>query len=428
MSDDALDPRTVQELRTYADGVIRPIDAMTIAETAIAGGRRSRVSRTTLVFLAAALILAVAATVAIEVGTRPSLVPLTTYRGVLVPAPDLLVPRGRPLLVPLADGRVLIAGGDAGFSTTTAEVFDPATGRAARPGAMVSADRLFLSSAVLMRDGRVLLFGDVWGTATDAPPVGVAQIFDPATMSFAEAGPMVTPLTQAKLALLQDGRVLVAGGTPADTTAVARAELFDPATGSFSVTGAMVTPRAYQSMTTLADGRVLVTGGDSVGTAEIYDPATGSFAPAGSAPQMKRIDGNLSVLLPDGRVVLFGQRNGSLGDGGLANGPATAFDPVTQTFRDLTTVPTSPGTATLLGDGRIFLTGWWGTTLSGNWSGIYDPANGRITETGTLRGWVPSAVGLADGRVLIVGGLEDGKLHGDGADEAPPVSSMQILE
>lgn len=426
MSDDALDPRTVKELRTYADGVIRPIDAMTIAETAIAGGRRIRVSRTTLVFLAAALILAVAATVAIEVGTRPSLVPLTTYRGVLVPAPDLLVPRGRPLLVALADGRVLIAGGDGGFSTTTAEVFDPATGRAARPGAMVSADRLFLSSAALMRDGRVLLLGDVWGKATDAPPVGVVQIFDPASMSFAEAGPMVTPLTQAKLALLQDGRVLVAGGTPTDTTAVARAELFDPATGSFSVTGAMVTPRAYQSMTTLADGRVLVMGGDNVGTAEIYDPATGSFTPAGSWPV--NMDLNLSVLLSDGRVVLIGQRNGSLGDHGLANGPAAVFDPATRTFTNLATIPTSPGTATLLGDGRIFLTGWWGTTLSGNWSGIYDPASGRINETGTLRGWVPSAVRLADGRVLIVGGLEDGELHADGADEAPPVSSMQILE
>ena len=168
MSDDALDPRTVQELRTYADGVIRPIDAMTIAETAIAGQARLRVSRTTLVFLAAALILAVAATVAIEVGTRPSLVPLTTYRGVLVPAPDLLVPRGRPLLVMLADGRVLIAGGDGGFSTTTAEVFDPATGRAARPGAMVSADHL--SSARRPDAGRTRAAR--WrrrGTTMDAP-------------------------------------------------------------------------------------------------------------------------------------------------------------------------------------------------------------------------------------------------------------------
>ena len=170
MIDDALDPRTAQMLRGYADGVLRPIDPMTIAEAAIAGGTRRRASRATLVLLAAALILALAAAVAVAVGTRPSIVPLTTYRGVLVPAPDLLVPRGRPLLVPLADGRVLIAGGDAGFcldaacasatAPTTAEVFDPATGRAARPDAMVAADDLVLSSGVLLRDGRVLLVGD----------------------------------------------------------------------------------------------------------------------------------------------------------------------------------------------------------------------------------------------------------------------------
>jgi hypothetical protein len=228
--------------------------------------------------------------------------------------------------------------------------------------------------------------------------------------------------------VLGDGRVLVAGGTTqTDVNApLATAELFDPTTGTFSATGSMATPRWLHSMTTLADGRVLVTGGDNVDTAEIYDSATGSFTPAGSWPV--NMDLNIPVLLSDGRVVLIGQRNGSLGDHGLANGPASVFDPATRTFTDLATIPTSPGTATLLGDSRIFLTGWWGSALSGHWSAIYDPASGQTIETGTLRGWVPSAVRLADGRVLVVGGLEDGTLHGDGASEAPPVSSMQIFE
>jgi hypothetical protein len=290
---------------------------------------------------------------------------------------------------------------------------------------MMSADDLVLSAGVLLRDGRVLLVGDA-GPA-DAPSVAAAQVFDPATMSFADAGPMVTPRAQAKLALLQDGRVLVAGGTqPTDiSTTLATAELFDPATGTFSATGSMAIPRTYHSMTTLADGRVLVTGGDNVETAEIYDPATGNFTPAGSAPQIKGL--NLPVLLSDGRVVLIGQRNGSIRDGHVVNGPATAFDPATRRFTALATVPTSPGSATLLGDGRIFLTGWW-SAWGGYWSGIYDPASGRVTETGWVRGWAPSAVRLADGRVLVVGGFEDGESHGDGGHDAPPVSSMQILE
>ena len=178
-------------------------------------------------------------------------------------------------------------------------------------------------------------------------------------------------------------------------------------------------------MTTLADGRVLVTGGDNVDTAEIYDPTTGTFAPAGSAPQIKGL--NLPVLLSDGRVVLIGQRNGSILTGRVANGPATAFDPLTGTFTDLTTVPTSPGTATLLDDGRIFLTGWW-SAWGGNWSGVYDPATGEVKDTARTPGWAPSAARLADGRVLVVGGLVDGQLHGDGGHDAPPISSMQIFE
>jgi hypothetical protein len=286
---------------------------------------------------------------------------------------------------------------------------------------MVSADHLTLSSAVLLRDGRVLLVGAA--EPPDAPSVAVAQVFDPATMTFAATGPMVTPRAETKLALLQDGRVLVVGGMP---PAGINAELFDPVTWTFSATGAIATPRMFHSMTTLADGRVLVAGGDNVGSAEIYDPATGSFAPAGSAPEIK--GQHLPVLLSDGRVVLIGQRNGSIGDHHLANGPATAFDPGTLTFTDLATVPTSPGTATLLGDGRIFLTGWWGSAFSGYWSGTYDPGSGQVTETGTVRGWVPSAVRLADGRVLVVGGLEDGNQTVDGSHDAPPVSTMQIFE
>ena len=59
MTDDALDPRTVRELRRFADRVLRPIDAITIAEAAIARGRRRRASRTMLVLLGAAIVLAI---------------------------------------------------------------------------------------------------------------------------------------------------------------------------------------------------------------------------------------------------------------------------------------------------------------------------------------------------------------------------------
>ena len=320
MTDDALDPQTVRELRAYADGV-NPADRRhgdrgerhrrgyappRLAHHACPSCRRPdpRSRRG---------------------GGRGRWHPAehraaTGYRGVLVPAPDLLVPRGRPLLVLLADGRVLVAGGDAGYcldaacssatTTTTAEVFDPATGRTARAGAMASADHLVLSSAVLLRDGRVLLVGDV-GPA-DAPPFAVAQVFDPATMTFASRGP--------------DGHAAVTGEAGA---APGRAR---PGRRRNAANGQQHHPRNRRALRSrdrdvlgdgidghtagvpldddAPDGRVLVTGGDNVDTAEIYDPTTGSFAPAGSAPQIKGL--NLPVLLSDGRVVLIGQRNGSI--------------------------------------------------------------------------------------------------------------------
>ena len=72
---------------------------------------------------------------------------------------------------------------------------------------MVSPDRQ-LGSAVRLRDGRVLVTGD-----------GVSEVFDPTTLQFASIGPMLTARSFPGLALLPDGRVLIAGGVhPGDQT------------------------------------------------------------------------------------------------------------------------------------------------------------------------------------------------------------------
>jgi len=441
MPDPTFEALLTGQLRAYAEAGVRPIDRFAIAEETIASGRTmprwhrgwglapTRGHRVLVPLLVGLLLLALVGG-ALLVGSRlvAPKTPPHAYLNELVSAPDLSMPMARPALVPLLDGRVLVIGddGDGGGTGTRALAYDPATGVSEPTGPLVSGDSLWVDGAVRLADGRVLVIGNA-----------VAQVFDPTTMSFAEVGPMVTPRTDAKLALLRDGRVLMAGGKPPTdiNTTLPAAELFDPATGTFSATGSMATSRSRHSMTTLADGRVLVAGGETadgdagqeLDTAEIYHPSDGTFAPAGSAPQIKRL--NLSVLLPDGRVVLIGQRDGGLRDGRLANGPATAFNPLTRTFTDLTTFLTSPGTATLLGDGRIFLTGWWGNGWGGNWSGVYDPTSGDVTDAGTLRGWVPSAVRLADGRVLIVGGLTDGDIRPSGGGTmAPGVPTVQIFQ
>lgn len=73
----------------------------------------------------------------------------------------------------------------------------------------------------------------------------------------------------------------------------------------------MLTARFHHTATLLQDGKVLIAGGDTVcylgfpclraASAELYDPATGSFTTTGSMSTIRPTGG---VLLPNGRVLI----------------------------------------------------------------------------------------------------------------------------
>src|SRR6266404_6092243 len=76
--------------------------------------------------------------------------------------------------------------------------------------------------------------------------------------------------------LLQNGKVLVAGGAIPGNLTTNTAELYDPATGTFIATGSMHQARLGFSATRLQNGKVLVAGGGNdtqvaLKTAELYD-------------------------------------------------------------------------------------------------------------------------------------------------------------
>ena len=130
-----------------------------------------------------------------------------------------------------------------------------------------------------------------------------------------------------------DSKVLLAAGYTGNVP-LATAELFDPATGTFALTGSLATARWGHTATLLPDGRVFVVGGTNVGaftpgvslaTAELYQPSTGTWTYGGA--MLTARDSHSSTLLQNGTVLIAGGVNGSTG---LTS--AQLFDPATETW------------------------------------------------------------------------------------------------
>jgi hypothetical protein len=165
----------------------------------------------------------------------------------------------------LPDRRVLVVGGGGeGYaSRTSAELYDPATGTF-RPTGSMTIGR-WLHAATLLRDGRVLITG---GRAPDDTTAATAEMFDPGSGRFSSAGSMDASRQQHTATLLRDGRVLIAGGYQQDGTTwevLSSTELFDPGTGTFTPIGSMGDRRDGHTATLLDDGRVLIAGGTDIG-------------------------------------------------------------------------------------------------------------------------------------------------------------------
>jgi hypothetical protein len=353
------------------------------------------------------------------------------YHGELVPAPDLVIPRSAPVLVALGDGRLLVLGG--GGQGTSAEVFDPMTGASVLTGPMISGESLVVSSAVLLSDGRVLVVGDA--RPSDASFRSV--IFDPGTMQFAPTGPMIIARAGAVLGLLPDGDVLMAGGTLPDDpdTRLSSAEIFDPVSGSFSMTGSMQTARSQLLVAPLMDGHLFIVGGEpgspgdrsTIDSAEVYDPETGTFDPTSDRTPDRLMDGSSGALaLADGRVAIVGAKWEGLGSFLVTPGWLVIWDPRSRTFSAPIRLPHWVHSQVLLDDGRVLLIG--PTGFDASWSGIFDPATGVTLETAAPKAWWGRAVRIADGRVLIVGGIEDGNTHGVSGYSAPAVATMEYFQ
>ena len=267
-------------------------------------------------------------------------------------------------------------------------------------------------TATLMQDGRVLIAGGeqdtLKGNGNTTTYLASVELYDPTSGKFSLVESMTTPRSGHSATLLSDGRVLIAGGYDGVGNApLASAELYDPTSGKFSLVGSMTTPRSSHSATLLSDGQVLITGG--AGPVSGSDPALASaelYDPkTGTFSPTRSMSrprlGNTATLLLDGRVLVAGGYVGTLYNPGFDS--AELYDPKSGSFSPTGSMSESRAllTGTLLRDGRVLIA----DDTDGS-ADLYDPKTGTFSLTGlmTYPGIGGAAALLSDGRVLIGGG------------------------
>jgi hypothetical protein len=160
-------------------------------------------------------------------GEDGSLIPLATAElydpetGIFSPTGAMTMARVHHTSTLLTDGRVLIAGGiEVAIGLTppaSAELYDPRIGAFSPTGSMTTPREGH--TATLLADGRVLIAGG----NTVTPTLGSAELYDPRTGTFRPTGSMTVARAYQTATPLADGRVLITGGLVRGSTA---AELF----------------------------------------------------------------------------------------------------------------------------------------------------------------------------------------------------------
>ncbi len=296
------------------------------------------------------------------------------------------------------------AAGNVGTAYRTVTVVPGASGCEDRGGGWILTGSMalprLLHTATLLDDGRVLVAGGFNTTS---------ELYNPETKTWSATGNTLGSHRGHTATKLQDGRVLIAGGGVCPLTS-ATAEVYVPALGRWRPAGILNTQRYHHSAVLLPNGKVLVAGGrtgehDSatLASAELYDPATNTWSYTGGLNTARAF--HTMTLLPNGKVLVTGGSDAS--DRLISS--AELYDPATGKWTAAAAMGTGRAshTATLLPGGKVLVAGGSGLDVALSASAeLYDPATNTWSATGSMRAprRFHTANVLPDGRVLVAGG------------------------
>jgi ASPM-SPD-2-Hydin domain-containing protein/Kelch motif protein len=284
------------------------------------------------------------------------------------------------------------------------------------------------NSATLLASGKVLVVG---GCSIFTPPnvcnvyATIPELYDPAAGTWTATNPPIHQRGGPSAALMQDGRVLVAGGDNPTEGCMASAELFDPATEQWTETGAMSTPRCGFQTVLIEQGpnagMVMAISGSPIcqacepvlTTAELYDPATGIWTLTGSLAVGRFFSiGSVPPYVGSGNIMAVG---GMTCCAYTEINEAEVYDVLTGQWTPTSDKATrGEERGATLNDSNVLVAGGWTGTepnnrgvpdtelfnaATGAWSGTASMSIDRFSHTLTT---------LASGQVLVVGGCDGG--------------------
>ncbi len=324
-------------------------------------------------------------------------------------------------VIPLLDGRVLIAGGQTSGPTnlSSGEIFDPITGTFSAIATNMANAR-YMGNGTVLNDGRAFLVSGGSGTTA----YSTTSFFDPNTNSFSAGPNMTTARYSAPIEKLNNGKILIMGGcTAVDAVSgtcssgyLSTAELYDPATNTWTLTGTMKDMRSFHQSTLLPNGEVLVVGGSNgsaLSTSEIYNTVTGTWR-AGANMVTARLFPALAMVTDTKAMVVGGMTTST----DLSS--TELYDYVANTWNSNGNINSANVGGFMrngfmkLANGKFLLAGSYKSTDAGNPSStalLYDPSINTWSTVSNNISTPKSLFNMAllpNGDILLPGGVTTG--------------------